>query len=256
MPRTSRASGATMSKEPSLDDLWNSASPTGRALSPDRLSTLPEAARRYLEHAIAPGTLLASAVRLRMHGEIKLRRWLPFTAEQVIHWGRGMIWKAAVRMKGMTIRGFDRLVDGEGAMRWKLLGIIPVMVASGPDIARSAAGRVIAESAWLPSALCDDEVSWKAQDSFHPHACLTVQGESGLTIDDRGRPQAFSLRRWGNPGGEEFHYADFGGVVEEEGTFAGYTIPTRLRVGWHFGTDRFEREGEFFRATVDDAAYR
>ncbi len=170
-----------------------------------------------------------------------------------------MIWKAAVRMSGMTIRGFDRLVDGEGAMRWKLLGIIPVMVASGPDIARSAAGRVMAESAWLPSALCGEEVTWTAKDSFHPHARLNVQGEAGelaLTIDDSGKLKAFSLPRWGNPEGKEFRYAGFGGVVQEERTFAGYTIPTRLRVGWHFGTDRFEREGEFFRATVDDATYR
>ena len=94
---------------------------------------------------------------------------------------------------------------------------------------------------------------------FTPHASLTVQGEPGelrLTIDAEGSVKTFSLQRWGNPGGAEFRYADFGGVVEEEGTFAGYTIPTRLRVGWHFGTDRFEREGEFFRATVDDAAYR
>jgi hypothetical protein len=233
--------------------------PSGRAFGPGRFASLPEASRRYLEHAIAPGTPLASAVRLRMHGEIKLRRWLPFTAEQVIHWGRGMIWKAAVRMKGMTIRGFDRLVDGEGVMRWKRLGIIPVMVASGPDITRSAAGRLMAESAWLPSALCGDDVSWTAVDSLHPHARLTVQGEPGelgLTINAEGSVKNLSLCRWGNPGGKEFSYVDFGGVVEDEGTFAGYTIPTRLRVGWHFGTDRFEREGEFFRAVVDGAAYR
>ncbi len=170
-----------MSKEPSLDELWNSVPPSGSAFRPDRLAALPEAARRYLEHAIAPGTTLASAVRLRMHGEIKLRRWLPFTAQQVIHWGRGMIWKAAVRMSGMTIRGFDRLVDGEGAMRWKLLGIIPVMVASGPDIARSAAGRLMAESLWLPSVLCGDGVTWTAQDSSHPHARLNRAGRNGRT---------------------------------------------------------------------------
>ncbi len=144
-------------------------------------------------------------------------------------------------------------------MRWKLLGIIPIMVASGPDIARSAAGRVMAESAWLPSVLCSNGVSWTAADSFHPHARLTVGGETGelaLTVDDEGRPRAFSLRRWGNPEGKEFRYADFGGIVEKEGEFAGYTIPTRLRVGWYFGTDRFEPDGEFFRATVDEAAYR
>jgi hypothetical protein len=48
----------------------------------------------------------------------------------------------------------------------------------------------------------------------------------------------------------------FGGLVEEEASFAGYTIPSRLRVGWYFGTDRFEPDGEFFRVTVDEARYR
>jgi hypothetical protein len=40
------------------------------------------------------------------------------------------------------------------------------------------------------------------------------------------------------------------------GTFARYTIPIRMRVGWYFGTDRFESEGEFFRVTIDDGVYR
>ncbi len=170
-----------------------------------------------------------------MHGEIKLGRWLPVTAEQVIHWGRGMIWNATLRMKGMPIRGFDRLVNGEGAMRWKLFGIIPVMRASGPDITRSAAGRVMAESVWLPSVLCSDEVRWTAQDAFHPRAILAVQGEAGelaLTIDDNGGLKTLTRPRWGNPGGTEFRYVDFGGVVGEESRFGAYTIPTRLRVGY------------------------
>jgi len=63
-----------------------------------------------------------------------------------------MIWSATVRMHAMPIGGFDRLVDDEGAMRWKLFGIIPIVTASGPDITRSAMGRVVAESVWLPSA--------------------------------------------------------------------------------------------------------
>lgn len=109
------ASDATMTREHSIEGLWKSVQSGQHAFRSGQLSGLPEAARRYLEHAIAPGALLASAVRLRMHGEIKLPRWLPFTAEQVIHWGHGMIWSATVRMKGMPIRGFDRLVDGEGA---------------------------------------------------------------------------------------------------------------------------------------------
>jgi len=257
--RDPKTSDATLTRKPSIDGLWNAVRSGQRAFRSDQLSGLTEAARRYFEHAIAPGAPLASAVRLRMHGEIKLERWLPFTAEQVIHWGHSMIWNATVRMNGMPIRGFDRLVDGEGAMRWKLFGIVPIMTASGPDITRSAAGRVMAESVWLPSVLCGDDVSWGAQDSFHPHARLTVQDEPGelvLAIDAQGRLTTLTLPRWGNPGGAAFQYVDFGGVAEEEGRFGGYTIPTRLRVGWYVGTDRFEADGEFFRVTIDDAAYR
>lgn len=211
------------------------------------------------EHAIAPKTKLASAVRLRMHGELKLRGWLPFTAEQVICRKRGLIWRAAVRMNGLPIWGSDRLVDGAGAMRWKLLGLFPVMTASGPDITRSAVGRMQGELMWLPSVFCQSDVSWTALDAFRARASLTLQGESTELIggmNERGRLENIKLMRWGNPSGAEYHYAKRGGVLEEEGTFSGYTIPTRLCGGWYFGTERFESEGEFFRATIDSAMYR
>jgi hypothetical protein len=248
-----------VAKDLSLDDLWNSALSSDRTFRPVQISGLPEAARRYLEHAIAPETRLASSVRLRMHGEIRLKRWLPFTAEQVIRQDHDMTWRATVRRNMSTIRGSDRFVDGEGAMRWKLFGLFPVMAASGPDISRSAAGRVKAESVWLPSILCGDDVSWTAHDSCHPDAHFKVRTDTqplALTIDDKGGLKTLKLQRWGNPEGSEFHEANFGGVVEEEGMFGGYTIPTRVRIGWYFGTDRFEPDGEFFRATVDDAKYR
>lgn len=254
-----------MNPELSLDDLWNASSSSNRVFQPDQLLHLPGSARRYLNHAIAPGTPLASAVRLQMHGEIKLRGWLPFTAEQVIrldqgdHGDQGMIWKATTRMYGIPISGSDRMVDGAGAMRWKLLGIFPVMVASGPDITRSAIGRVQVESIWLPSTLCRSDVIWTDTDDRHPHARFKMEGEAtklDLTIEDSGRVRTVSLSRWGNPEGAAFHYVNFGSLVEEEATFDGHTIPTRVRVGWYFGENRFESEGEFFRATVDHATYR
>jgi hypothetical protein len=43
---------------------------------------------------------------------------------------------------------------------------------------------------------------------------------------------------------------------QDEGTFGGYTVPTRLRAGWHFTGGHFEQDGEFFRATVEDVSYR
>lgn len=248
-----------MSHVPSLDELWEAAPPGARPFEPGQLARLPEPAQRYLRHAIAPGTPLASAVRLRMRGEIKLQGWLPFSAEQVIRWGRGMIWRATVRMHGLPIRGFDRLVDGEGEMKWKLLGLVPIMTASGPDITRSAAGRVEAESVWLPSVLCGEDVSWSAPDMSQAHARLAVAGEStevAFAIGGGGELQSVKLKRWGNPEGAAFHAEDFGCLVESEGTFGGYTLPTRLRVGWYIGTPRFDAEGEFFRCSVEHAEFR
>jgi uncharacterized protein DUF6920 len=248
-----------MAQDPTPDELWNSIPPAEQSFEPGTLTRLPETARRYLEHAIAPGTRLASAVRLRMHGEIKLRRWFPFTAEQVIGWERGMIWRAVVWMHGVPIRGFDRLLGGGGEMEWKVLGLIPLVNAAGPDVTRSAAGRVAAESVWLPSALCREEVSWTAVGASVARASFIVEGERAdvdYGVDGEGRLTSMRLQRWGNPEGGAYHETAFGGLAEGEGTFDGYTIPTQLRIGWHFGTERFEPEGEFFRVTVDLAEYQ
>lgn len=246
-------------KQASLDDLWNSAKASEARFDPAQVAALPEPARRYLQHAIAPGTPLASAVRLRMHGQIKIKRWLAFSAEQVICWSRGFIWQAATRMAALSIRGSDRYVDGYGAMRWKLFGLVPFITAAGPDITRSAAGRVNLECAWLPSVLCGKDVSWSASDGSHIRASFKAHGEMAdvsFGIDDAGAVTTLSAPRWGNPGGAEFRYATFGGFAGSEAAFGGYTIPTSFRAGWYFGSEQFEREGEFFRATIDSAEYR
>jgi hypothetical protein len=248
---------------PSLDDLWNSAPPAEGAFDPARLAALSEPVRRYLAHVIARGTPLASAVRLRMQGEIKLKRWYPFSAEEVICWNRGFIWQASVRMGPLTICGSDRFVDGQGAMSWKLFGLVPFIRASGPDMSRSAAGRVNMECTWLPSVLCRKDVTWSAADQTHIRATFTAHGEAAaldFAIDESGAPKSISMPRWGdpkiNPEASEFRYVNFGGLLEREENFGGYTIPTGLRLGWHFGSKKFEPEGEFFRATIDSAAYR
>ena len=248
-----------MTKTATLDELWESTPTSEQKFDPSHFAALPDAARCYLEHAIAPATVLASAVRLQMHGEIKLKGWVPFTAEQVIRRNRGMLWRATARMNGLPIRGFDRIWDGEGEMRWKLLGIIPVMVAEGPDVTRSAIGRVEAESVWLPSVFCGDDISWRAPDANHAYASHTMNGETTeleLAVNEDGQLQSIKNKRWGDPDNSGFRYEDFGGVVEREGTFDGYTIPTQMRAGWYYGSARFDTEGEFFRVTIDDAMFR
>lgn len=250
----------TKNQEVSLNDLWESASIDNNAFYPELLTDLPDLAHRYLENAIAPGTNLASAVRFWMHGEIKLnKKWHPFKGEEVICWNRGMIWQAKTWMQGLPIWGADSIVDGVGESQWKILGVFPVVQASGADITRSSVGRVQVESMLLPSVLCNPDIAWTELNASQVQANFTAFGEPvklTLTVNEQGMLERGELERWGNPEGEAFHYVDFGGIVEDSGTFGGYTIPTRLRVGWYFGSDRFESEGEFFRCTIDKAIYR
>ena len=242
-----------------LERLWERAPPAERTFDPADVAHLPAAAQAYLAHAIARGTPLASAVRLRMHGIIKVGRWRHFSAEQVLVGRRATIWRASVRMQGLRVRGYDQLLDGRGSMQWRLLGVIPLIRASGPDVTRSAAGRVAAESIWLPSALVGEHVAWRADRADAARARFAVAGHvSELALAfDAGRLRAVSLARWGNPEGGAFRDVPFGAFVDQEETFGGYTIPARLRVGWHIDDPlRFEAEGKFFDVTVDDAVYR
>lgn len=244
-----------------FEALWSDATP-GPPFRAAEVEGLPPAARRYFTHAIAEGTPRASAVRLSMRGEIRLKdEWEPFEAEQVIRAHRGFVWRATVRMKGISVKGSDRFVDGRGAVRWKLLGIIPVARAEGPEIARSAAGRAQIEGIWLPSALLEESLDWERVDATHAAARVRVGDHASrveLSVDDAGRLRAASMLRWGTPGGVDApqEQAPFGCVVEDEGTFDGVTIPTLLRVGWYFGTERFEGEGVFFRCEVERAEFR
>ena len=232
--------------------------PSTRSFDPDGLADLPDCVRAYFEHSIQPGTPLASAVRLRMHGEIKIKAWRRFKAEQVISWNQGMIWRARVWMMGMPILGGDYFVEGQGSMRWKLLGLLPIVDQAGPDITRSTAGRINIESVWLPSVLCGDEVTWtgsgnEARASFLAHG---DQAEIDYRFGPDGALQTACMERWGDPDGGEFGLVPFGALVEEEGWFEGYRIPTRLRVGWHLAGDHFDKDGEFFRVTIDEARFR
>src|SRR6188472_868918 len=248
----------TMTPATGLEELWDSAPPAVAAFDPGDLSTRPAIVQQYLAHAIAAGTPLASAVRLRMHGTIKLGRWRRFRAEQVIARDRGMIWRGRVRSRAFMIRGEDRLVGGAGAMSWKVLGMLPVIRAAGPDITRSVAGRVAAESIWLPSLLCDDKVWWHGENGV-AQARFAVDGhaaEIALALN-HGCVQSVSLARWGNPDGGAFRDTSFGACVDQEATFGGYTIPARLRAGWYFDDpQRFDREGKFFEVSIDQAVYR
>jgi hypothetical protein len=168
--------------------------PAPAGFSEAELDGLPPAVRRHLQAAIAPGTPLATSARLEMRGQLKLGRWLPFWAEQILAPHQGFHW--AARVAGV-IGGFDQYLDGRGELRWKLLGLVPVMRADGPDVARSAVGRAAGEAMWLPTALLPRfGVQWEAADDQHITARFSLDGsrmDLHYTLAEDGRIRSVVL---------------------------------------------------------------
>jgi hypothetical protein len=229
-----------------------------RPAGPDRfdpaeLDGLPEPVRRHLGLAVAPGTPLHTSARLRMRGSIKVGRWLPFRARQVLSPRHGFVWAARA---AWLITGSDRYLDGAGAMEWKLAGLVTVAHAEGADVARSAAGRAGAEGIWLPTALLPRfGVRWAAVAGDRVTAAFTVGEiplELELRLDAAGHVVSLAFDRWGDPGGGgSFGWHRFGGEITGYASFGGLTIPSAGRFGWFYGSDRWD-EGEFFRYRITE----
>jgi hypothetical protein len=238
-------------QERAVDALWAELSAAGAGeverFDPAMTDGLPLPARRYLLRSIAPGTPLARAALVTMHGGMRLQPGgdlLAARAEQVLAPPRGLVWRAKVGTGAIRFQGFDLYDVGRerGAMRWWLYGLVPLVRAEGPDVTRSAAGRLGGETLWLPSMLLPGRgVTWEPVDDSTAIFRITLGGEEVVTtviVAEDGRLVSATMRRWregadDRPAG----YARF--VVDEwdeERTFGGYTIPTRFRAGWELGT--------------------
>jgi hypothetical protein len=232
--------------------------PSDVTFDPDMVADLPEPARRWLNHAIAPGTPLWQRVALEMHGHIRIKRWLPFRAVQLHAPPRGYVWAARATFGPIPIIGYDRYVDGDGEMHWGLFGRVPLVVATGPDLDRAAAGRAAIDALFVPTACFGSDVIWT--DGSTPDSAVAEWHIGGhvlrpeLTFAADGSLRSVVMPRWTKPRGEDWGEVPFGGILDQEVDFGGVRIPTRARVGYHFGTDRWAK-GEFFRASITSATY-
>lgn len=215
------------------------------------LDELEAPVRRYLRHALPEGAPPGGGVRLTMEGRIDVGRWLAFAAEQTFA-GHAFTWRARAgwrRFKPLHV--VDTYRPGAGSTVGTLFGRVPFMRAADEDTARAAAGRAAAESIWTPwTLLPGPDVEWRAEGGDHIVATVSVppeRPEVHLALAADGAVRSVSLMRWGNSGQKAFGYIPFGGEIHAERRFGDLVLPSRVTVGWWYGTPRYK---PFFEATI------
>jgi hypothetical protein len=234
--------------------------PAENRFTEEMVAELPAPVQRYFLYTIAPGTLLASSVNIKMSGSFRMAQnkpWMPMQAKQMISANKGFIWQPVIGSGLMQFSGADYYANNFGRTRFYLWGLIPIVNAYNSNITRSAIGRFAGESFCLPSALLPQQgVSWQAIDENTIQASLKIDGEPvtlTLVIDPEGKLLKLSMPRWGDKTDDgSYTYIPFGAEFHQEQTFDRLTIPTQISAGWWFGTDRYL---EFFRARIEQAEF-
>jgi len=223
---------------------------------------LPEPAARLILHAIKPGTVLAKSAVIQIDGGFKIdtdKKPLPMYSTLNISVPKGLVWDTSIGSGFMSIKGTDYYYEGEGGQNIRLWDLFPIVSTGGPDISKSAAGRVASESTLLPSALLPlNGTKWIPEHENSATAVIDVHGEEvkiRFTVDAEGSLVEVSVQRWsdqGQPGKfeyMEFRVTDFSHEVE----YGGYTIPTRFNAGWNLEETGYK---PFFLAEISNAEYR
>lgn len=217
------------------------------------LKTYPEPVSRYLRYHLPKGIPETTFGEVRLKGIIKLVNWSHFKSTLYANPFKGFAWIAKVNMGILPVNGYDFFLNREGAMRWRIFNLFPVMQAAGEDISRSAEGRARMEATLFPHLMIHPKIKWDVISDNEITATWKIRSEEQpvhLWIGNDGSLKKIYLKRWGNPGDTKiFGYHNFGCEVENEILYKDVMIPQKGNAGWWFGEKAYD-DGEFFRFRV------
>jgi len=137
-------------------------------------------------------------------------------------------------------------VDGEAGIRETAYGLFLLHSSSGEKAVKVMRSRIMNDYILNPASLLPQQgARWQESSSDdRAQVSVSMDGQSlelDLEVDAEGRLLEVVAQRWGSVGTVDRQFTDIphGVLVDEEKTFDGYTIPTKLRSGWWYGTEKY-----------------
>lgn len=197
-------------------------SPHEQPITEQDISSLPAPVQRYLRLTGAVGQPRVRSYHVRFTGRIRKgpdAPWMPFTAEQVSFVDPPTrLFSMNARMFGLPVSALHMYFGDHASMRVKVLSLIPMVDASGPELASAETVTLFNDMCVMaPATLVDPRVVWEPVDDLHARATFTHAGTTiratlvfdatgqlvDFVSDDRGALQddgkSFVKQRWSTP---------------------------------------------------------
>ena len=251
-----------------FDDLERRATADLLRFDDAMLANLPEPAARFFRFAIQPGTELKTVAVIQMRGELSLGtkeqpKYQPMKARQILAPPFGFLWQVQLE-SAAKVTGSDAYGPSGSWSRFRVFNAIPVGRVSGnADHLRSAFGRMVGEglfwspAAFLPAAKAGwDHIEWKMVDADTATVIVRHNGleqQATMSVDESGKPLRVVFQRWSNENPDRVYQAQpFGGDLADFKKFGGFTLPTSVIGGNHYGTPLYH---PFYKAQIGEVRF-
>ncbi len=213
------------------------------------LATLPPIVQQWLERANCLGKPVPQAFKLQQQGAMRTSpdgKWMPFEARQITRTGQpGFIWTVQVEAAPFVqLVGRDKYQDGKGYMLIKLLSLVPVADAQGPETDQGALLRYLGELVWCPAAVVADYIHWEAIADRSARATMRyggVEASGVFTFSPEGDPLRFeAMRYYDRKGGATLEKWQVDIDPKSFREFEDVRIPARSTVSWALETGTFD----------------
>ncbi len=224
----------------------------------EKTASLPPIVQTWLHRSNVLTRPAAARVRLWQSGEMRTSpdgKWMPVSAEQYFNIDPpGFIWLADVKMMPyLRLSGRDKYMDGKGHMLIKLLALVPVADAKGPETDQGTLLRFLGETVWFPQAALSDYIAWEPVDDTSAKATMSYGGitASGIfRFKENGDFHSFEADRYYDRKSKstlERWYIE----AKEWRDFNGVRLPDGCEVTWRL------KEGDFtwYRLKVHSVEY-
>lgn len=222
----------------------NATTETEQIVADEEFTTLPAPVARYFRTVLVEGAPYVRTVQLHQRGTFRFEEdgdWHPFTATQHVTTNPpGFVWDAEIRIASLVpVRVIDAYKRGKGALRARLLSVVPVAdAAADPELNEGELLRYLAESVWFPTALLPGEgVAWEAVDENAARATLEHRGTTASAVfhfDDGHVERIVAERPYRDEDGYERH--TWTGYWRDYRERDGLVVPTEGEVEWNLPT--------------------